>query len=154
MDTHQALSQARRTPRPLFWAVLAAALIVIAAAMMLNAFGSSGSDVAPTATTLTEVDLGRTVNVNVGDEIIIRLPSNPTTGYEWEIAALDEQRITSIASTYEAPQDGALGQGGTEVIRFRADAAGESTLALKYWRPWEGDASIEDEFSVTIRATN
>lgn len=142
MDSHQALSPARQSPRPLFWLALAVGLIVIAAvAMLVYALGNDGSDTTPAGVTLTEADLGRTVNVTTGDEIAIRLPSNPTTGYEWAVAALDDGRITYLASNYEAPSGGALGQGGSQELRFRADAVGDSTLSLKYWRAWEGDAS-------------
>jgi inhibitor of cysteine peptidase len=155
MGVHQeALPRMQRPPRPLFWATVAIGLIVVAAiAMIIASFASDGSDASPAAVTLTEADQGRAISVNTGDEIAIRLDSNPTTGYEWAVAALDEQRITYLTSNYEAPKNGMVGQGGTQELRFRATGAGESTLALKYWRSWEGDASIVEQFSVTIRVS-
>jgi inhibitor of cysteine peptidase len=150
---HEALPRMQRPPRPLVWATVAIGLIVVAAiAMIIASFaGRGGSDASGAAVTLTAADQGRAISVSSGDEIAIRLASNPTTGYEWAVAALDEQRITYLASNYEAPGNGMVGQGGTQELRFRATGAGESTLTLKYWRSWEGDASIVEQYSVTIR---
>ena len=100
--------------------------------------------------TLTEDDAGSALLVANGGEIIVRLQSNITTGYEWEVAAVDSDLLQFLGSTYEAPQNGIVGQAGIQELRFRALAEGETPLELKYWRPWEGEAGIANRFEVQI----
>ena len=38
---------------------------------------------------VTEVDNGTTVEVHVGETLVLRLPENATTGYRWAIEALN-----------------------------------------------------------------
>jgi len=44
------------------------------------------------------------------------------------------------------------GGAGRPSKRFRAIGAGSGKLSLKYWRQWEGDASIVKRFVVTVQA--
>ena len=39
----------------------------------------------PTQTSLTMRDSGRSVRLCAGDTLIIKLESNPTTGYNWQL---------------------------------------------------------------------
>src|SRR5688572_4989878 len=39
--------------------------------------------------TLTEQDNGRTVTVTEGQNVVVKLQSNPSTGYKWEVASTD-----------------------------------------------------------------
>lgn len=100
--------------------------------------------------TLTEADEGQVITVQPNAEIIIRLGSNATTGHQWTIADLDEAILVYLGTSYEPAQDGLIGQGGVQELRFRAAKKGESVLALKYWQPWEGDASVADRFEVQV----
>jgi inhibitor of cysteine peptidase len=140
-----------RRPRPLFWlAMLGILLAIIAIILIWDGLAGDDADGDSGATVLTETDNGSTVDLTTGDRLTIRLESNPTTGYEWAIAEIDEQMLTYLSGSYEPEDDGLVGQGGIQEMTFEAAQAGESVLGLKYWRSWEGDDSIEDRFEVTV----
>jgi inhibitor of cysteine peptidase len=101
--------------------------------------------------TLSENDSGKTIEVTQGDTIEIRLPENPTTGYQWAVEEVDENILTLQSSEYVLPQDPRIGEGGTRVVQFQAKQARSGEVALKYWREWEGDSSIIKRFRIDVR---
>lgn len=99
---------------------------------------------------LTETDAGSTVEMNVGDMLQVTLEGNPTTGYDWEMASGDAAVLEQLgASTYKADSD-LMGAGGQVTLRFKAVAAGQTTLQLVYHRPWETDEPPAETFEVTV----
>ena len=98
-------------------------------------------------------DAGQPIDTGVGQEFIIAIGSNPTTGYSWQ-ASYDETMLELVESTYEADEteEGVVGSGGVEYFRFLALEAGETEITLVYKRPWE-DPTPQDEtkaFTVNI----
>lgn len=81
------------------------------------------------------------VEVQVGEEFSIVLPSNPTTGYKWGLLKpLDDDVLELQDTEYTSKcKDGFVGCGGVEVWMFFAASEGETTISLKYTRPWEKD---------------
>ena len=84
----------------------------------------------------------------VGEEFDIRLPSNPSTGYQWQVAALDEKVVRLVDTRWEpqvggeevadgSPPARAVGVGGTSVLTFVGVADGRGVIRLVYVRPWE-----------------
>jgi len=99
---------------------------------------------------LTETDAGSTVEMNVGDMLEVLLEGNPTTGYDWEMASGDAAVLEQLgASTYKADSD-LMGAGGQVTLRFKAVAAGQTTLQLVYHRPWETDEPPAQTFEVSV----
>ena len=99
---------------------------------------------------LTEKDAGSTVDMKVGDTLQVMLEGNPTTGYDWEMASGDEAVLEQLgASTFKADSD-LVGAGGQVTLRFKAVAAGQTTLQLVYHRPWETDEPPAETFEVTV----
>jgi inhibitor of cysteine peptidase len=132
---------------PIRLTVIAAAVILVAMAVALYMVVRDDGQ-APM--TLTHADQGHSFTVQQGDEVVVRIASNATTGYEWAVAQIDSNVLTYQGSEYEAPSTNVVGAGGTQVLRFEATGTGTSPLALKYWRPWEGDASVVERYDVTI----
>lgn len=99
---------------------------------------------------------GDTVNLRIGQIVVITLESNPTTGYTWEVEELDESILAQVGDIDFIPESESesepqlVGQGGTQVIHFQALAAGEFTLKLVYHQPWEGGDASPESFSVKI----
>lgn len=90
------------------------------------------------------------INVHSGQSFVIALPSNRTTGYSWTLITDGGVTVQPFGSTYFAPVSKAMGAGGTELWIFRALAAGNATLKLRYARPFDrGDAKTES-FRVLI----
>ncbi len=99
---------------------------------------------------VTSEDNGTSMSMVPDAEVLVVLDSNATTGYEWAVDEFDTSVVAFLGSAYVAPEDGVVGQGGTQELRFRALAAGTTTVTLKYWRPWEGDSSIADRWEMTF----
>ncbi|HEY41250.1 MAG TPA: protease inhibitor I42 family protein [Dehalococcoidia bacterium] len=97
---------------------------------------------------------GQEVVIDAGKLLVIELPSNPTTGFRWELSEpVDEDLITLVESNYEPVTEsttGIAGAGGTEVWTFKALTAGNATIAMEYSRPWEGGEKAVETFEVTV----
>jgi inhibitor of cysteine peptidase len=81
------------------------------------------------------------LNLKAGDSFIIRLESNPTTGYSWSLAEpLSEilQKVSNVYEPYKTDRN-VVGSGGTEVWTFKAVSKGNVTLIFQYARAWEKD---------------
>ncbi len=92
---------------------------------------------------------GTSIDAEVGDTILLRLSDNPTTGYRWELEPPAGESMVLDDSGYE-PSGGAIGSGGVATWTLHATAAGTTSIVLKRWRPWEGDASVLTRFAVTV----
>ena len=80
------------------------------------------------------------VDVKVGTEFALVLDSNPSTGYQWQLALPpDAAVVRALGSTYHPPATVLPGAGGSEEWPFRAVGAGRATITLSYVRPWEKD---------------
>jgi predicted secreted protein len=101
---------------------------------------------------LTDADAGAERTVGVGQDLVIRLPENRTTGYRWHLD-LPDDGVVLDDDTFEPDTSGRPGQGGVRTFRLRATKAGTHRLAATRRRSWEsgGDASPGLEFRVTAR---
>lgn len=93
----------------------------------------------------------QTVDVRVGQQLVVSLPGNPTTGFTWEVAQIDESILSQDGATTFQPDSSAIGAGGTITLRFETKAAGESPLTLIYHRPFEPNTPPAQTFSVTVQ---
>jgi predicted secreted protein len=101
---------------------------------------------------LGQKDQNRIAEVRTGERVAVRLPENPTTGFTWAIAESDSRLLALESTAYTPPEEaGFIGARGDRTFTFTALEAGEVPLALKYWRFWEGDASITERYTVTVR---
>lgn len=81
----------------------------------------------------------------------LALESNPSTGYQWELAQpLDETKLKLVDSFYREPQTDRVGAAGVQLWLFRALASGETTISMKYVRPWEKDVAPVETVSLTV----
>ncbi len=111
--------------------------------MLLNA-----NPMAPTAADPAGFELVK------GERFAVTLPSNRTTGYQWQLGRpLDERVVKLIGSEYRAPDSRQPGAGGSEVWIFEARGPGEATIILHYVRPWEKSAppARTDTFTLLVR---
>jgi len=87
-----------------------------------------------------------------GDTFTIALPSNPTTGYKWQLAQpLAVKSIVGISkSEYKPKKTGLIGSGGTQVFTLRARRQGTIHLIFEYKRPWEKGTEPAETKEFTI----
>jgi inhibitor of cysteine peptidase len=102
---------------------------------------------------LTEKNNGDSIKLAVDDTVIIKLESNPTTGYGW---ILDEKTDTSIIaivdSEYVQSEEGEelVGAGGHEIFTFKALVSGDTDIILNYERSWEEEEEPLETFEISI----
>lgn len=81
-----------------------------------------------------------TVNKSLA-QFRVRLPANPTTGYQWAVKQYDKTLLSLTDSTYMAPKTQLIGAGGEMVFTFVRKpnkAYPQKTLIVfKYARSWE-----------------
>jgi len=105
---------------------------------------------------LTEQENGKDILLDRGDELVIRLLSNRTTGYSWSLvmtgSGVLEQEGEAAYETQRSDRR-VMGAGGVEIWKFRAVKTGLITLKFNYRRPWEKDVPPVKSLSwpVTIR---
>jgi inhibitor of cysteine peptidase len=88
--------------------------------------------------TLTETENGRRVDAEVGQDIVVRLASNPTTGYRWMLAPMRNAVVAVLGEpAFERHDEARVGAPGVEVWRLRAMTKGEAPLFFEYRRSWE-----------------
>jgi inhibitor of cysteine peptidase len=101
--------------------------------------------------TLTAADKGGQVEVKVGEQIVITLDGNPSTGYTWEAKDLDATMFEQVGDpAFSSSNPGLVGSGGTLTLTFKALKAGSASLTLVYHRPWETGVDPTDTFAVTV----
>lgn len=132
-------------------------LLLLIVTLSLVACASTQSNMSKQAVVLTKQDKNKMLNVAVGENIVITLDENPTTGYVWavegqpELLVLQSSDYVSDAPPDKPDRPRIVGAGGKHTFTFVAQKSGMTTLKLKHWRSWEGDASIVDTFSVTVK---
>ncbi len=93
---------------------------------------------AKSAEVKTYTDPSQTVDVNVNQEFILALESNPTTGYGWQ-ETHDATMVSLVNQEYKQQEGstGLVGAGGTEYFKYQALKKGETSVTLVYRRSWE-----------------
>ena len=142
-------------PAPLSLASLASLLLVA----LLATGCAAWNDPAPIPTgtrengtlVLTRADHNRSAELRVGERLIVRLPENPSTGYTWAIDETDRRLLTLDGTDYTPAETGSIGARGQRTFTFTARQPGEVTFKFKYWRFWEGDASVTERYVVNLR---
>lgn len=102
---------------------------------------------------LTESNNGQSLNLKVNEMIQIRLESNITTGFKWNLSnETDANIVTLIYSGYkQASTDKKLvGAGGYETFTFKAKSKGNTAIILTYKQPWEKVVAPLKTFKINI----
>jgi inhibitor of cysteine peptidase len=79
---------------------------------------------------------GKRVSLRVGDQLLISLKANATTGYAWKIRSV-KRAVLKPRSIKYVPNPNPkhlVGVGGVYKLRLKALARGTTTLRLKYLR--------------------
>ncbi|GAV45361.1 protease inhibitor I42 family protein [Streptomyces acidiscabies] len=88
------------------------------------------------------------VQVRAGDDIVVELPENPSTGYLWEITGIEGLEVTG--DDHASAPTGLVGAGGSRVLRLRAEKAGEGRLELVYRRSWEAEGENAGQYALRV----
>lgn len=78
------------------------------------------------------------IKTSINKNFTIKLNSNPTTGYQWQlIKPLDAKSLKLVSSNFIPPKTTRVGAGGVEVWTFKALRNGKTSLTFGYLRSWE-----------------
>lgn len=93
-----------------------------------------------------------------GQEFILSLASNPSTGYSWDFNKSFDDKLLELAvdKTYRADSpvnETMVGQGGRTYWKFKALQNGKTELELRYARPWES-VQPGQTYKLTIHITD
>ena len=94
---------------------------------------------------------GDKVKAKVGEEFVIRLYSNPSTGFSWRLVEPLDEMLKLEGHKYIPPKVQKLGGGGTEQWSFKAARSGKATVKLEYLQPWD-ESSIGERRTFTVLA--
>ena len=115
--------------------------------------GTSASKAQPSVpnVVLTEQDNGKDIDLTIGTDLYVKLPSNPSTGYDWTIAG-DPAPLKLQKASYRKSTKGGntVGGSGTTVFRLSASSSGLATLTLVYRRSWEYNVPPIKTFAVRV----
>jgi inhibitor of cysteine peptidase len=121
-----------------------------------DASGGGGSDQqSPATLNLSAKDNGGTFVIQTGGTIVLKLESNPSTGYSWEMndpdpeASLLEQVGEPI---FKSDNPDLAGAGGTMTFTFKAADPGNMTVSLAYMPPAADEApTMTFQFDLTVK---
>lgn len=97
---------------------------------------------------LTTEDDGQTIEVSIGDEVILELGENPSTGYRWQAEC--DSILTLVLSDWVTGASSRVGTSGIRRFQFRAVGLGSGFIKVKHWREWIGNSSVIAQHTFTI----
>jgi inhibitor of cysteine peptidase len=121
-----------------FAVILLAVAALVAGCGAAAKAGSASGDVV-----LDREDMGQKVVLLVGQNLVITLDANPSTGYRWDVTDAASQVLAQAGEPeFQSGAEGqadVVGASGVQILRFEAKERGTTTLTLVYHRPWETD---------------
>jgi inhibitor of cysteine peptidase len=121
-------------------AMMVAALVVVAL-----------SACAKTNAVVDDTRNGKSVAIGSGGTLEVRLQSNPSTGYAWQVVSVPGFLAQEGASAFEqGGATGVVGASGIEVLRFTSKESGTGALKLEYRRSWETTAPAEKTYTLEV----
>ena len=98
--------------------------------------------------TIKEADNGAAMTLTLKSRLMVRLPTQPGTGYSWTPRAASS--LLRLAKSYhETPAHRLPGGVETQVFVFRPVASGTDEIELDYRRPWEHGGAPAKVFRFT-----
>ena len=93
------------------------------------------------------------VTLKGGETLTVKLESNPTTGYSWQVLGPKYSPLELKKESFESGKSDAPGAAGTQVFEFVAPKTGKNegvVLVFNYRRPFEGLGSRGYELRVKV----
>ncbi|HDQ70543.1 MAG TPA: hypothetical protein ENN19_00415, partial [Chloroflexi bacterium] len=127
------------------------ALVMIIALASLTQMTASPPDPTGGEVSLSLENDGEAIALQAEDLLTLRLLSNPSTGYVWHLASIDEAVLIQIDSDIEAMKqnENAIGAPAYQVLHFAGVSKGDTTLEFELRRPWERE--VHDTYTVNVQ---
>ena len=100
-------------------------------------------------------DNAMTINVDPAtSQFTVKLPANPTTGFQWTVKEYDKTILTLTDSEYLPPQTKLFGAGGNMIFTFelvKGKKYPQSTqMVFNYARSWEPETGTLQQVTVNF----
>jgi inhibitor of cysteine peptidase len=104
---------------------------------------------------VTDADNGKTVTATEGQNLLVKLQSNPSTGYGWTVVSTD-RTFGYPSATKFFPNGGGVGSGGLERFTWKTKngpltMVGSHTVKMEYKRSWETNVAPAKTFTFTVK---
>jgi len=116
----------------------------------LAAAGTPSPTAPPSEVRLGDADNGRQVELKMGQQLVVSLEGNPSTGYTWEVTEVDAKVLRQSGEPEFQPQSNLPGAPALITLRFQTVGAGTTDLKLAYRRPWEKNTPPAQTFAVRV----
>jgi inhibitor of cysteine peptidase len=129
--------------------LLRVSLIVVLALVFAAAAGAAS----PRIMGIGQKQNGGNPKINVGDTLVLSLPANSSTAFNWKLSAVTRTILRPDASAYIPALRPPLAQGaaGVAVFVFKAVRVGTTTLKLIYTKT--GSTTPAKVYSAKVRVT-
>ena len=133
--------------------VLVLSALLAATGCTANAVDQDDSaDTDESSDAITEKSNGKTVTVTEGNDLVLKLPANLTTGFDWVVTSTDRS-FGYPTKTFKVDSS-AIGSGGTDTFTWKTrgpfSLVGSHHVELAYKRSWEKVAPSKT-FSFTVK---
>jgi inhibitor of cysteine peptidase len=98
-----------------------------------------------------DISTQSSVSVGDGDELVLVLSENASTGFVWQVDACPE--FLDLSDDERGPDGAAPGAAATRQLTFRVYGSGEGVLELSLRRPWETGVAPAETRELLVTAT-
>ena len=117
--------------------------------VVLLVFAAGACQTSDEGTRIDEGADGTAITLAVGDVLNVALPGNPTTGFTWEVTAVDGAILSAAGEPAFEVESTLVGAPGTMTFSFDVLATGTTRLEMVYHRTFETESPTET-FTVTV----
>jgi inhibitor of cysteine peptidase len=104
----------------------------------------------PPVVELRDTGPGGPQTVRVGQELVIRLSENPSTGYSWELRQSGSGGLRLVENRFE-PGGAGVGAAGQRVVRLIGERVGSVQIEMLERRPWEAESASQQRRGFTVQ---
>jgi predicted secreted protein len=98
-------------------------------------------------------DNGGHFEVSEGDDVVLRLAANPTTGYDWKVTSTD-RTFGYPTTTFTRDSSGAIGSGGMDTFTWKTSGVlsqvGTHNVKMEYRRSWDTTSPAANFYEFTV----
>lgn len=118
-----------------------------------NTFGMSVTvaDGVGKTVVVTPSPRGNSATLDVGDMLVLEIPTIPEEGFEWTVADLDNSILVQVGEPEYSADTDPNSAGGVVSFKFTAVGPGETSLSLLYAQITEGEQAFgKDSFGMAV----
>ncbi|MFH2040319.1 MAG: protease inhibitor I42 family protein [Chloroflexota bacterium] len=98
-------------------------------------------------------DNNHTVSLNIGDTMVVNIPTIPSEGWDWVVQDIDSGILSQVGESIYKTEIGGNDAGGIVTLTFKAISPGTSILTLIYTNapdPTSPDSMFSNSYGLTV----